>query len=93
MIYSYTTGRIERDFHLVKPDGKSCTKSNLPPGVHCLGCKFYDGEYSKFDGTKIERKTFIRCKFPGIEDHKSAKNLVRQMYEDFETEALEALCY
>lgn len=39
MTYTYDTGKITRDFHLLKPYGKSCTKSNLPPGVHCIGRK------------------------------------------------------
>lgn len=92
MTYTYDTRKITRDFHLLKPDGKSCTKSNLPPGVHCIGCQFYTGEYSAYDYEKTEWKTFIKCKLPGISDHESARSIVRQMYEKFETEALEYLC-
>lgn len=93
MTYTYDTGKITRDFHFVKPNGKSCTKSNLPPGVHCLGCEFYGGKYTKFVISECEYQTFIKCKLPGINDHESSKELVHQMYEDFRLEALIALDY
>ena len=92
MTYTYDTGQITRDFHLLKPDGKSCIYSNLPHGVHCLGCKYYNGKYSGFNQYEREWKSFIRCKLPDISDHESARWAVHQIYEDFENEALGALC-
>jgi hypothetical protein len=78
MTYNYVTGQVTRDFHLKKKDGMSCSKSNLPPGVHCLGCEHYKGDYKKF----------VRCGLPGIEDDKSAREAWSEMYEKFTTQAI-----
>ena len=93
MIYTYDTRNITRDFRLLKPDGKACTKSKLPPGVHCIGCQFYDGEYTPFDKSDLDFKYFIKCKLPDIDDHPSAKKFLWKLYQDLENQALSALSY
>lgn len=91
LTYTYATGQITRDFHLLKPDGKACPKSNLPPGVHCFGCEHYGGKISEFNHKDLEYQSFISCKLPGISDDKDARWVIDKIYEKFEIEALSAL--
>lgn len=92
MKYEYQTGKITREEKILKAEVK-CPLAFLPCRVGsewCMcNCPHYFGKvYLK--GT-FER--YILCKHPDAKDTYDNRAVLDQLYEDFETRALEALCW
>ncbi len=96
MTYTYSTGKIERDFVLKKVEG-NC---NVDPehtkliGVMCKGCPhflkmktFYYNAREEYQLGLDKIGTFVFCKYHK-QDDESAKEAVRRLYEDFREEAI-----
>ena len=88
LTYNYGTRQITRDFVLKRAEGdcrRDPEKTTLI-GVMCRTCPFYNGERTYYEESK-QIGHFIHCKFHTHDDEESEK-IIREMYNDFETEAL-----
>lgn len=91
MEYNYQTRKIIRTEKILKAEEK-CSLAFLPCRVGSQWCMcncphYYEKAYLK--GT-FER--YILCKHPDAKDNFDNPAIVDQIYEEFETRALEALC-
>ena len=93
--YEYETQHISRDFSLKKVEG-SCHRDpdkTVLIGVMCRLCPYYAGEIDWYGRIREHIIDFdnhhhvVRCKFHG-EDDPGLEEVVHDMYEKFEEEAI-----
>ncbi|MBO5628971.1 MAG: hypothetical protein J5965_07805 [Aeriscardovia sp.] len=86
--YTYKTGKIERDFRIVRC-GEKCKLSGLPTWVgegRCNKCPYKEGLLT-LNGF------YIACNHPEQKDSENIGEALQIFYEKFQRQALEALCY
>lgn len=96
MTYTYSTGKIERDFVLKKVDG-NCNvdkEHNKPIGVMCQTCPhfikmetFYHSPKDQYILNLDTYGTFVFCKYYK-EDDEGTQDVLYKLYSDFKHEAL-----
>lgn len=96
MTYTYSTGKIERDFVLKKVEG-NCNvdhEHNKPIGVMCQGCPYFIKMKTFYHSNRDEYilnletyGTFVLCKYHK-QDDEGTREIIHEMYEDFREEAI-----
>lgn len=97
--YDYQTGKVEHDYHFVRY-GEKCKLSGLPTYAgndRCLKCQHYDGSIHPFSthislGLRLD-DSYVLCKHTEQKDSENCGLARRAFYEQFQNDALCALCH
>ena len=90
MTYDYQTRKITRDWHIRRHEEK-CSLSGLPAwvgGDRCSKCKYNKGTKTDWNAKDLEDTFFTLCSHPEAKDSENTENVLWEIYDRFESEAL-----
>ena len=90
MTYDYQTGKITRDWHLVKHD-EICRLRDVPARVGAYGCEhcpFNKGIEIDWSAHNIEDQFYTKCIHKDAKDSEGSGAIIRQIIDKFEYEAM-----
>lgn len=92
MKYEYQTRKITREEKILKAEVK-CTLALLPCKVGSSWCQCNCQHFIKSVYLKGTFERYVLCNHPYAKDNIDNRAILDQIYEEFETKALEALCW
>lgn len=90
MTYDCNTRKITRDWHIIRHREK-CRLSGLPAkvgGDRCSKCPYNKGTEFDWQARDFENTFFTLCSHPEATDSENTGNVLRRIYDRFESEAL-----
>ena len=93
MTYCYSTGKITREWHLMKHDD-ICRLRDVPSRIGAYGCShcpYNKGNEVNWESQSLDEMFFTKCTHPKSIDAEGSYEIISQILEKFEIEALSAL--